>query len=122
MKGLNFGYPDTLQELNKNISLSDKVRAIHKVVEERIGGIERISAAIYDPKTDLVKTFVDSSGAAQPLVHYQAKLSESHSLHEVFATGQSRVVNDLAVFAGGPHYHTQQMADQGYRSSYTMPM
>ena len=122
MKGLNFGYPDTLQELNKNISLSDKVRAIHKVVEERIGGIERISAAIYDPKTDLVKTFVDSSGTAQPLVHYQAKLSESHSLHEVFATGQSRVVNDLAVFAGAPHYHTQQMADQGYRSSYTMPM
>jgi HD-GYP domain-containing protein (c-di-GMP phosphodiesterase class II) len=122
MNAITFGYPDTLEELNKNIPLSHKISAIHKVVKERIGGVDRISAAIFDPKTDLVKTFVDSSGGAHPLVHYQAKLSECHSLDEVRKTGQPRVVNDLAIFAHSPHYHTGQMAHQGYRSSYTMPM
>jgi len=122
MKTLTLSYADSLEELNRKAPLVEKVRAIHRVVQERLGGIDRLAAAIYDPKTDLVKTFVDSSGADRPLHHYQAKLSESHSLNEVLRTGRPRIVNDLAVFAESAHQHTRQLARYGYHSSYTMPM
>ena len=122
MKTLTLGYSDSLEELNHNVPLVDRVRTIHRVVQERVGGIDRLAAAIYDPKTDLVKTFVDSSGGDRPLHHYQAKLKDSHSLNEVLRTGRPRIVNDLDVFSTSAHQHTRQLAQHGYHSSYTMPM
>src|SRR5260370_38171328 len=54
-------YADELEPLNRNITLPDRVRAIHQIVSERFDGIDRIEAAFTDPKPDLAKTFVDSS-------------------------------------------------------------
>jgi hypothetical protein len=77
-----------------------KIRAIHRVLADRLGDIDRISAALYDPKTDLLKTFVDSSDSVdRPLQHYQAPLSESISLQKIVRTGRPRVDNDLAELA-----------------------
>jgi HD-GYP domain-containing protein (c-di-GMP phosphodiesterase class II) len=122
MQALAFGYQDTLELLNQNIRLPEKVRLIHRVVNDRVGGIDRIAAALYDPKNDLVKTFVDSSGADRPLEHYQARLSDSYSLHEILRTGHPRVINDLGAFGDVPRPHARQLARHGYASSYTMPM
>lgn len=117
-----FEYQDTLAELNRNTSLSEKIRFIHGVLKERYPFIARISVALYDPKTDVVKTFVDSSGGDQPLVHYEAVLSDSASLQEILLEGRPRVVEDLDVFASGVHEHTRAISTQGYKSSYTLPM
>ena len=116
-----FAYSDELEPLNRNITLADKVDAIHKVVSVRLKDVDRIAAALYDPKYDLVKTFVDSSADHSPH-HYEAKLSESRSLEEIQQTGRPRVVNDLAIVDGSTDLQTSRFADQGYGSSYTMPM
>lgn len=117
-----YDYQDTLVELNKNTSLSEKIRFIHGVLKRRFSFIARVSVALYDPKSDMLKTFIDSSGGDQPLVHYQATLSDSPSLQEILVEGRPRVVNDLDVFSAGAHEHTQAISAQGYKSSYTLPM
>src|SRR5438045_676842 len=100
MQAVTFGYRDTLEQLNQNGPLPEKVRAIHRVLQERLDGIDRIAAALYEPKSDLVKTFVDSSGNDRPLQHHQARLDESSSLQAILSTGHPRVINDLTALAG----------------------
>lgn len=102
--------------------MSKKLESIHKTLVARFDAIDRIAVALYDPKTDVLNTFLHSSGGALPLSNYEAKLSESYSLNEIVRKGTPRVVNDLDIFAGGMHEHTRKIAAEGYGSSYTLPM
>jgi len=115
-------HQDILKGLNKNIPLSAKLESVHKVLKERIQFIDRIAVAVYDAKTDLLKTFSHSSGAREPLLHYEARMGESRSLTEILKTGAPRVINDMSVFDPPQREHAKRIAAQGYVSSYTMPM
>lgn len=115
-------YHDTLGDLNRLAPLSEKLKDIHDALSRRFDFIDRVSVAIYDPKTDDLKTFIHSSGNGPSLARYQAKLHEAGSLREILESGKPRVVNDLDIFSGGTHEHTKRIAEQGYGSSYTMPM
>lgn len=115
-------YHDTLDALNRHGPLSEKLKSMHDALSKRFEFIDRVAVAIYDAKTDDLKTFIHSSDGAQPLAQYQAKLSETSSLQEILKSGNPRVVNDLAIFANGTHEHTRRIAEQGYNASYTMPM
>jgi HD-GYP domain-containing protein (c-di-GMP phosphodiesterase class II) len=117
-----FEHEDKLTPLDQNIGLEEKLEYIHAALKERFPFIARIAAAIYDPKTDLLKTFVHSSSGDEPLSHYQAKLSESHSLREILDKGRPRVVNNLDIFSTVKKEHSQRISAQGYLASYTMPI
>ena len=119
---LRFDHEDRLNPLDQNIGLAKKLEYIHAALKERFPFIARVAAAIYDPETDLLKTFVHSSGGDAPLSHYQAKLAESHSLRDILAKGRPRVVNNLGIFAASDKEHAKRISDQGYQASYTMPM
>jgi len=94
---LMYEHQDVLDQLNKDLPLREKLRYVHGVVQERFEFIDRLAVAVYDPKTDLLKTFVDSSGEDQPLNHYQARLADAPALREVLEKGRPRVVNDLGI-------------------------
>lgn len=113
---------DILQSLNESGTLSDKLRAIHQRIRERHNFVDRIAVAMYDPKTDLLKTFLHSSGPNDPLSRYQAKLGESRSLLEIRETHRPRVINDMAALGPSDKEHTLRIAGHGYLSSYTLPM
>ena len=117
-----FDHEDRLGTLHQNVSLVSKVQTIHAALKERFGFIQRIAAAVYDPGTDSLQTFLYTGEESTPLSHYSAKLSDASSLREIIEKGRPRVVNDLAIFSAGQHDHTQRVAAKGYRSSYTMPM
>jgi HD-GYP domain-containing protein (c-di-GMP phosphodiesterase class II) len=117
-----FDYQDTLHKLNENLPLASKLAFVHEVLNKRYPFIDRIAAALYDPDTDIVKTFIDSSGGDRPLSHYQARLSNSRSLKEILDAGRPRVVNDLEIFNAGTHEHSKRIKQQGYAASYTLPM
>lgn len=117
-----FDHKDDLTAMDQNIALSKKLAIVHHSLQTRYPFIARIAAALYDPKTDMLKTFLHSSGTDLPLQHYQAKLNDASSLMEIVRTGHPRVVNDLSVFDQGENLHTQEVKKQGYLSSYTMPM
>lgn len=117
-----YTHRDSLELLGQARPLDDKLEYIHDLLAQRYDFIKRVAVAVYDPKTDLLKTFIHSSGGAKPLVHYHAKLSETRSLQEIVASGKARVVNDLSIFENNNKKHSERIAAQGYRSSYTLPM
>ncbi len=113
---------DSLGFLNENKPLADKLAALHQAVAARCPSIHRIAVALYDDKTDLLKTFIYSSEGESPLRHYQAPLEGSATLRQIVEQGRPRVVNDLAIFADSPHEHSRRILAQGFGASYTMPM
>lgn len=117
-----FEHEDGLLAIHENVALGKKLVLLHQAIRGSFPFIARIAVATYDAKTDLLKTFVHSSGEDEPLRHYQARLSETPSLVEMVENGRPRVVNDLSVFHAGGHEHTQRIGQQGYAASYTMPM
>ena len=117
-----FDHEDRLGELDRNLGLVDKVRTIHAALSDRFPFVKRIAAAVFDPATEMLETFLYTGEDETPLAHYSAPLSESPSLREIIEKGRPRVVNDLAIFAAGEHEHTRRVAARGYRASYTMPM
>ena len=120
MSGM-FEHEDLLSPLGNRLDLADKLGHIHATLQERFRFLDRIACAVYDPKTDLLKTLLASS-ADGSLSHYQAKLSEARSLMGIIETGRPRVVNDLRIFQADDQPHTRKLAELGYRASYTMPM
>lgn len=113
---------DALTALNRNVPLSAKLRAIHEQLRHQLDFIDRIAVATYDPHTDLVKTFIHSSGDDNPLSNYQTRLSQAGSLGQIAKSGKPRVVNDLAIFSDGTSEHTRRIAAHAFVSSYTLPM
>jgi HD-GYP domain-containing protein (c-di-GMP phosphodiesterase class II) len=117
-----FKHQDVLATLNGKLPLPKKIGYVHGLLKDRLDSIGRISVAIYDPKTDLLKTFVHSSDDENPLELYSARLAKSATLQEILKVGRPRVVNDLDIFSNVPAEHTRRIAAMRYKSSYTMPM
>lgn len=117
-----FDHQDTLEQLNQNLPLGEKLTSVHNSIRKQFDFIDRIAVAIYDHKTDMLKTYVHSSGNAEPLTHYQSPLAKAPSLMEIIKQKKPRVVNDLGIFSDGTNIHTQKINSSGYASSYTLPM
>ncbi len=117
-----FEHQDVLSALNGKLPLPQKLAYVHDLLKDRFAFIDRISVAIYEPKTDLLKTYVHSSGEENPLTLYSAKLADSESMQEILKVGRPRVVNDLDIFNNVQAEHARRIAAQRYQSSYTMPM
>lgn len=117
-----FEHEDSLLSIHKNIALGKKLFLLHEAIRASYPFISRVAVATYDAKTDLLKTFIHSSGEDEPLSHYQARLSDAASLRDIVENGRPRVVNELSIFHGGSREHTQRIGKQGYAASYTMPM
>lgn len=117
-----FHHHDTLQRLNENLPLGEKLASVHDAIKEQFPFIDRIAVAIYDPKTDVLKTYVHSSDGESPLRNYEATLASSASLQEIVTLRKPRVVNDLKIFADSEKQHAKRIQKHGYASSYTLPM
>lgn len=110
------------RELDRNLPLEQKLRLIHEAIGNHSVPVHRLAVALYDPGTDMLSTFLHSSGKDNPLFNYSVKLSEIRSLKEIADRGAPRVINDLTALAGGYSRHTQKVLDQGYQSSLTYPL
>jgi HD-GYP domain-containing protein (c-di-GMP phosphodiesterase class II) len=113
---------DTLEALNTDASFKDKLVRTHQVVQDRLPFIARIAIALYDPKTNLLKTYLHSSGEADPLSQYEAHLSDAPSLENILKQGLPRVINNMVTMEDQRHEHTRRIGRAGYKASYTMPI
>ena len=113
---------DTLEAINHNISLREKLVKIHQTLRSHLPFIKRMAVAVYDPKTTLLKTYVHSSSEDNPLPNYQAALADAPSLEAIMKQGRPRVINNMSIFEKGEHEHTQRIGHQGYAASYTLPI
>jgi HD-GYP domain-containing protein (c-di-GMP phosphodiesterase class II) len=117
-----FDHTDQLSDLNKPSSLNRKLALLHQQIQAEFPFIQRVAVALYDPKSNLLKTFLASMDDHNPLVHYQASLEDAPGLKQVLEIGQPRVVNDLHLFDDGIHEHTRLIRQKGYAASYTFPI
>jgi HD-GYP domain-containing protein (c-di-GMP phosphodiesterase class II) len=121
MTNLNI-HEDLLKSLNHSDSLNQKLRVIHDVMRKYFEFINRIAIALYDDQSQILKTFLASSGKSNPLIHYESKIHEAPSLQEIIKNRQPRVVNDLGIFDFGEHEHTIKIKNEGFNASYTLPI
>ncbi len=105
-----------------NTHIGHKIVRLHEQMRMAWPHLCRIAIAIYDDKTDLLKTFINSSDDRDPLAHYSVKLSSVSSLNKLAESKKSRVINDLNVLSVSDSHHTKWLLDQGFKSSYTVPI
>ena len=102
--------------------LSDKLAILHQQIRDRHPCVDRLAVALYDAKTDLLKTFVNSGNVKGELVGYQAHLREVPSLGRIAASGIPRTIDDLREALSPNTEHSQWLIEHDYRSSFTVPI
>ena len=117
-----FPHQDILAKLHESLPLSDKLRFLHQIIREDFPFIDRLSIALFDEKTGMLKTYTHSTEGASPLAAYEVPLGDASSLREIMRRRRPRVVRDLSIFAQGLQEHTKRVSDTGYQASYTMPL
>ncbi|OIQ87685.1 cyclic di-GMP phosphodiesterase response regulator RpfG [mine drainage metagenome] len=98
------------------MDLHDRMRGV-----AALAALTRIAVAVYDQKTDLLRTFIHSSEGDAALTRYVARLSDVPSLAEIAQTGHPRVVDDISCY-NGAREHSRRVIEGGFRSSYTLPL
>jgi len=105
MTNTSFAHKDILDSLNKNLTLKEKLVCTHKAIEQFFPFMVRIAVTIYDPATNLLKSYVDSSDHPSPWQHCEAHLEDLPSLKEVLAKGRPRVINNMVTFENNESGH-----------------
>ncbi len=103
-------------------SLTEHLEQLHLQILERFPGTVRIACALYDSKTDLLKTFINSTRSGQAINAYEYPLSESQSLRELKEANSCRVLSDIKTSIPNGTDHSNWLLEQDYRSSFTIPM
>jgi two-component system response regulator RpfG len=102
--------------------LGHKIINLHAELMAAFPELSRMAVAIYDRESDLLKTFLNSTKNHQPLQNYSAHLSNIPSLKALADARQTRVIDDILDFEDSTSPHTRWLIDEGFRSSYTVPM
>ncbi|MBS1189036.1 MAG: response regulator containing a CheY-like receiver domain and an domain [Rhodocyclaceae bacterium] len=116
-----FDHSDQLAFLGEAHSLDEKLTFLHHYLRESVASVDRMAVALYDPATDILKTYAHSSLGDNPLPLYEARLAQSRTLSEIVARRQPRIINDIEQVTA-TQTHTQRIQRQGYGSSYTLPI
>ena len=112
---------DALEQLNKHLSLTEKLVAAHRSLSQIYPFVARIAVTLYDTETTMLKTYLNSSVDDNPLEHYQTLITDAPSLKKLLDEGRPRVINNMLTFDDG-HEHTSRIGRKGYAASYTLPM
>lgn len=111
-----------LSRSHKTVTLSQRLKRLHRTIRANFEFVERIAGALYDEETDVLKTFIYSTDETSPLRHYQLHLSQSPSLSRIREYAEPRVIDDLQTLANHDTEHTRKILAAGFRSSYTVPL
>ncbi|MDI3326537.1 HD domain-containing protein [Pontibacterium granulatum] len=103
-------------------NLTARLESIHESAINKVASLDRIACAIYDPKTDLLKTFFNSTIKGSAITNYEFKLSDSQSLKSLSETASCRVVDDVQYSFVPNTEHSRWLLQQNYCSSFTVPM
>ena len=101
---------------------TQRLKGIHALIRSRYAFVDRVAVALYDPATDLLKTFVSSNTDNILLKHYEVTLASVPSLSALVLARQSRIVGNIAGTFQSHTTHTSWLTQQGYCASYTSPV
>ena len=102
--------------------LNDRLRRLHEQLLELVPDVDRIACVLYEPKDDMLKTFVNSTRVGEPIKGYEFHLNDSVSLSAIASSGDPRVIDEIADAVQRTSPHSDWLLNQGYRSSLTVPL
>jgi HD-GYP domain-containing protein (c-di-GMP phosphodiesterase class II) len=102
-------------------SLNQHISAIHQEMHDSIPMIDRISFAIYDRPSGLLKTYADSTPKGELLTHYECPLDQLPSLRECAELGTTRQINNISTGLQSDSGHSLWLNKQGFASSVASP-
>jgi len=114
-------FHNILSESNTE-TLTDRLQGLHHTILERMPGVSRIACALYDPDTDLLKTFINSTRTGHAITAYEYPLSQSYSLKQLKEENVSRIIDNIEDEIPSGTTHSDWLLEQKYRSSFTIPM
>jgi HD-GYP domain-containing protein (c-di-GMP phosphodiesterase class II) len=102
--------------------LSGRLRGLHGRMLAIAPTIDRIACTRYDPATDLLKTFVNSTRSGEAIADDACTLTTSSALQALAQGGGVQVIQDIPATVQGTREHSRWLRRQGYGSSLTVPM
>ncbi|WP_207460482.1 HD domain-containing phosphohydrolase [Azospirillum sp. SYSU D00513] len=103
--------------------LDDQFNALHHDAREQpeLEELHRISVALYDSKSDHLRTFLESNIGPRPLERINDKLSNHPALVAVAQSGRPRIDNAIDPISH-PHgsSQTKRLVQHGFRSRYVV--
>lgn len=103
-------------------ALGQRLRELHGYLLDQVPDVDRIACVLYEPKDDMLKTFVNSTRKGEAIRGYEFPLRESASLSAIAASGRERVIDEIADVVQPTSPHSDWLLRQGYRSSLTVPL
>lgn len=103
-------------------TLSERLYQLHHDLLDHIPHIARIACALYDPDTDLLKTFINCTTEGKAINAYEYRLAASPTLSELARNRTCRVIDQISSEIAPGSAHSDWLLEQGYQSSFTMPM
>jgi len=116
-----------VKEMSRLHSLPEKLHLLAEQIQTNYPKVERFSVALYHPFTNRVRTFFTTSSKEEAIVAYDFRLKDAWSLNQIAMERQPRVLNDLTELVPPKHSgrvnpHTLKLVEQGWRSSFTLPL
>lgn len=113
--------------LSQQQGLACQLRFLGQQVQQQMPEVERFSVALYQSETHKVRSFFTTSPEDQALTAYEFNLQQTWSLQKIAHSRQPRVIDDLADwlpprYSGRVNPHTARLYQQGWRSSFTLPL
>jgi len=121
-QGSTVDHVDLFRPLSEAKPIEYKLNYLHHLLRTDYPFLVRMALAIYEPVTDLLKTYASHDQHHTSLYHYEFRLSESESLQDLRDRKINRVINDLSVTENIERLHSQKVVNAGFQASYTMPL
>lgn len=108
--------------LDQRQPIQERLRLIHGRLRALEPRIERLAFAVYQPRNDLLSTYVSHNERSPNLSFYDAPLAQIPSLKRLADARCCRVIDDMP--AELPHHsaHSTWLLERGWHSSYTLPI
>lgn len=115
-------FPNPFRCLDQRQPIQDRLRWVHERLQAIDGRLERLAFALYQPRNDLLSTFVSHNGRGPNLSFYDAPLAGIPSLQSLASARRSRVIDDMQAELPTDSAHSRWLLQHGWRSSYTVPL
>ena len=103
-------------------TLNERLSTLHRRLLKSVPAVDRIACAIYDPASDLLKTFINSTLRGEAISGYEFRLADSFSLSRLAESGECRLIGDIPAAIRPDAKHSAWLLRQGYRTSFTAPL
>lgn len=102
-------------------ALNERLRRLHERLLETVPQVDRIACALYDPREDRLKTFINSTRAGEAIIGSEFRMTDGRALCAMSDMGVL-ALDDLPKLIQSDAPHAEWRLRQGYQSAFMAPL